>query len=103
MNEKLHPILEMLRDHLPWFYALGLSLWGGLVQYAQRVKSGSPWSWRELALDWIVCSFAGVLSFMVCQAFDVTGWQQAVIIAVSAHEGARAIGKISKISDKFLK
>lgn len=95
--------LAHLQDHLPWFYALLLSLWGGLVQYAQRVRSGGEWSWKELALDWIVCSFAGVLSFMVCQAFNVTGWQQAVVIAVSAHEGARAICKISKISDRFLK
>lgn len=102
MNEKLHPAMQFLQDNLPYVFAFILSMWGGLVQYAQKVRAGEQWSFRNLALDTIVCSFAGLLAYAVCQYLQVSGWQMIIIVSISSHSGARAIGKISYLSDKFL-
>lgn len=34
-----------LADLWPWVSTLCLSVWGGLVQYAQRVRRGETFSW----------------------------------------------------------
>lgn len=92
----------LIERALPWLYALMLSMWGGVVQYAERVRQGHPWSWRDMALDVVVCSFAGLLSFFVCQAVGVDGWRQAVVISVSSHQGTRAIALLANFRDRFL-
>lgn len=96
-------IISFLEQHLPWIYAFALSLWGAFVQYAERVRSGEPWQWRDLFLDTIICTFSGLLAFFICQSVDIQGWQQAVVVSLSAHQGTRAIGLISHFRDRFLK
>ena len=96
-------ILSFLEQHLPWVYAIALSLWAALVQYAERVRSGEPWMWKYLFLDTIICTFSGLLAFFVCQSVDIQDWQQAVVISLSSHQGTRAIGLIAHFRDRFLK
>lgn len=98
----LNPLTSWLHDNLPFFYALALSLWGGFVQYANKVRMGELWSWKSMFLDLVVCSFVGILAFFMCQAIEVEGWRAAVIIAVSAHEGSRSIVVFMSWRDKFI-
>lgn len=102
MNEKLHPILQFFQDNMSYILAFVLSMWGGVVQYAQKVRAGEQWSIKNLILDSIVCSFAGLLSYSVCMYMEVSGWQMIIIVSISSHSGARAIGKITYLSDKLL-
>ena len=55
-----------------------------------------------MLLDLVVCSFAGLIAFFICQALGVRDWQAAIVIAVTAHEGTRAIGLFVRFRDKFL-
>lgn len=91
-----------IADIWPWLSTFGLSLWGGLVHYAQRVRNGEPFSWRAMALDLIVCSFAGLLTFLMCESAGIRGPIQAVLIAVSAHMGTRAIASLEVVRDRIL-
>ena len=95
-------IAQLVEQHLPWLYAIVLSIWGGFVQYAERVRNGEAFAWRDLILDTIICSFAGLLAFFVCQAVSIFGWQQALIVSLSAHQGARAIGLLAHFRDRFM-
>jgi hypothetical protein len=99
MSERL---LHWIQENLPFLYATTLSLWGGFVQYANRVRTGERWSTQALFLDLVVCSFAGLLAFFICQEFGIEGWKAAVITAVSAHEGTRSIGLLIHWRDKWL-
>lgn len=94
--------LSFIEQHLPWIYAFALSVWGAFVQYAERVRSGERWSWKDLTLDTIICTFSGLLAFFICQSVDIEGWQQAVVVSLSAHQGTRAIGLLSHFRDRFL-
>ena len=99
MSDKIE---HWLAQNLPFLYAMALSIWGGFVQYANRVRAGERWSWAVMLLDLVVCSFAGLIAFFICQALGVKDWQAAIVIAVTAHEGTRAIGLIVRFRDKFL-
>lgn len=102
MNEKLHPILQFVQDHTSYILAFVLSMWGGVVQYAQKVRAGEEWSFKNLALDCIVCSFSGLMAYAICQYYEIDGWQMVIIVSLSSHAGARAIGRMTYWSDKIL-
>lgn len=93
---------SLLTDLWPWLTTFGLSMWGGLVQYVQRVRNGEVFSWKALALDLVVCSFAGLLTFLLCESAGIQGPIQAVLIAVSAHMGTRAISSLEVVRDRIL-
>ena len=69
-------------QNLPFLYAIVLSVWGGFVQYANKVRAGERWSWTSMLLDLVVCSFAGLIAFFACQAAGIKDWQAAIVIAV---------------------
>ena len=99
MSDKVE---HWVAQNLPFFYAMVLSIWGGFVQYANRVRAGEKWDWTMMLLDLVVCSFAGLIAFFICQALGVKDWQAAIVIAVTAHEGTRAIGLLVRFRDKLL-
>lgn len=99
MSDKVE---NWVAQNLPFLYAMVLSLWGGFVQYVNRVRTGEQWSWFAMYLDLVVCTFVGTLAFFVCQAVNITGWSAAVVIAVTAHEGTRAIGMMVDFRDRIL-
>ena len=53
-------------------------------------------------LDLVVCSFAGLLAFFICQSMGVDGWKSAVVISITAHEGTRAINLMIRFRDRAL-
>jgi len=102
MNEKFNPALAWFQENLPFFYAGVLSLWGGFVQYINKVRMGEKWSWSTLFFDLVVCSFAGLLAFFLCQILNLDGWKAAIVIAISAHEGTRGVNAFIELRNKFI-
>lgn len=88
-------------DFLPWLSTIALSAWGGVVQYAQRVRQGEKFSWMMLIIDIVISSFAGVLTWLMCEASDIHGPLAAVMIAVSGHMGTRAIASLVTIRERI--
>ena len=99
MSDKVE---HWVSQNLPFLYAIVLSVWGGFVQYANRVRTGERWSWTSMLLDLVVCSFAGLIAFFACQAVGIKDWQAAIVIAVTAHEGMRTIVFFVQLRDKVL-
>jgi len=93
---------KFLPDDFSWLYAVILSFWGCIVQYATRVKNGEPAAWRPFILDLVICSFAGVISFFACQELGLSGWKMAIVVSLSAHEGTRAIGLWTQFRDNIV-
>lgn len=92
--------MDFLRSVGPWLSTIALSTWGGLVQYAQRVRSGEPFAWRALVIDLVISSFAGILTYLLCQASGIAGPVAAVLIAVSGHMGTRAIASLEAFRER---
>ena len=98
MNERF----GWVQEYLPWVYAIALSLWGGAVHVAQRLKIGEVLRGVDFVVDVLVCSFAGSIAFFVCQWQGLEGWPSAIVISLSAHSGPRAIGLYLSVHDRVV-
>lgn len=94
---------RFIQDNLPWIYAIALSVWASLVQYAGKVRTGEErWHWGNFLLDIILCSFSGLVAFFLCGWQEISGWQMALVVSISAHQGPRAIGILTHLRDKAM-
>jgi len=95
-------LVETFRQILPYFSTLFLSCWGGVVSYIQKLRiHKSRFSWRDLAFDLVISSFAGLLTHFFCEYSNVSGAMSAILIAVSGHMGTRAIASFEKMRDRI--
>mgnify|MGYP001157479394 CR=1 FL=1 len=89
---------------LTYAWVLALSMWGGIVNYISKIKSGdiARFNITELIGDIFVSGFTGLLTFWMCQAAGFGELLTAVFVGVSGHMGARMIGKLEQaLSRKF--
>lgn len=89
---------------LTYAWVIGLSTWGGLVNYISKIKSGAiaRFNITELIGDMFISGFTGVLTFWMCQAAGFNELTTAVFVGISGHMGARMIGKLESVmSRKF--
>jgi len=88
-----------------YMWVLGLSVWGGAVSFARRIKTGkaSPHNIMEFVGEIMTSAFAGIITFYLCQAAGFSQLITAVMVAVTGHMGTRAIYQVERIVDKRLK
>ncbi len=88
-----------------YIFVLGLSAWGGIVNYLRRKKYDGTTSFllAELVGEMVISSFAGMIVFFLCQISDINPFMQAALIAMAGHAGSRIIFQLEgKILDKVL-
>lgn len=85
----------------PWISTLVLSFWAGVVQYIEKVRRGKRWNWRELSFDLIICTFVGLLTHLLCLWANIEGALMAVLTAISAHMGTRAIAGMERFRNRI--
>lgn len=81
-----------------YLWVLVLSIWGGVVSYIQKVRTGqcSRFNITELIGDMFTSGFTGLMTFWLCQAAHLNELLSAVFIGVSGHMGARALLKFEQ-------
>jgi hypothetical protein len=95
-------IVEWFRSVLPYISTVFLSAWGGVVHHIQRMRtSKTRFNWRELLFDITVSSFAGLLTYFLCQAAEIEGPKAAFLIAISGHMGTRAIASFQALHERI--
>lgn len=83
---------------LTYAWVLGVSAFGGFVGFFRKVREGSarPFNVAEFVGEIVTSAFAGLLTFWLCEAADMSKMMSAVFIAVSGHMGSRAIFQIEQ-------
>lgn len=81
-----------------------LSLWGGLVNYLGRIKSGvvKRFNLVELIGEFTISSFAGLLVGFIAIAFDVNPYVSLALAGVAGHAGGRTVYFLDKIFEARL-
>lgn len=92
---------------LNWFaiaMMLFLSLWGGLVNYLARIKSGVVKFFNivELIVELTICSFAGITIGLIAFSFDVNPLMTYALVAVAGHAGGRTVYFLDRFFFKWL-
>ena len=78
---------------LTYLWVILLSVWGGAVNYINKVKSGATnrFNLTELIGDIFTSGFVGLLTFWLCQAAGFNPLVTAACVGISGHMGARAV------------
>lgn len=93
---------QMIRLFLMWLWTVMLSVAGAGAQYAQRVRDGELFSWRNLALDMVICVFVGIVTHLICDAAGIDPLWTAALVAISSHMGTRAAHQWERIRNRIL-
>lgn len=81
-----------------YIWVIGVSLWGGLVSFLEK---DAPFSWAKLFAHLLSASFAGLMTYYICQAGSVPEPLTGVFCGVAAHMGTPALLKM-KVVRQFL-
>jgi len=73
---------------ITYLWVMGVSIWGGLVSFFNK---GGPFSWRKLFMHLSSSSFAGLMTFFLCQEANISGPLTGVFCGVAAHMGTSAL------------
>jgi len=107
MNEK--DVVDAVKDPssfswMAYLWVVILSIWGGVVSYVRKVQKGTihKWSLTELLGELVVSSFAGMLTFLICEWANLPPLLTAAFVGISGHMGSRGIFLLEKyFKDKF--
>ena len=81
-----------------YIWVIGVSLWGGLVSFSERKE---PFSFMKLLAHLTSASFAGLMTFYLCQYGNIPEPLTGVMCGVAAHMGTPALLRM-KIIRQFL-
>jgi hypothetical protein len=85
-----------------YLWVMGVSVWGGLVDYFEkREAKKESFSLGKLFAHLLSASFAGLMTFYLCQYGNVPEPLTGVLCGVAAHMGTPALLKM-KIIQSFL-
>jgi hypothetical protein len=75
---------------------------GGFVSFYQKMKRGDARAFNivELVGELVTSAFVGILTFWICEAYQVPQLLEAVAISVSGHMGTRVIFMIEQWATK---
>jgi hypothetical protein len=86
-------IIKIMVDAgLGYLWFIFLAIWGGTVNYINRVRrSKSPFSLIELFGEWTVSGFSGLITAYFCAEMGMTFYMTAAMAGIAGHMGGRAI------------
>ena len=84
--------------YITHLWVLCVSIWGGLVSYFEKKE---PFSWLTLFAHLLSASFAGMMTYYICESSGVSGSLTGVFCGVAAHMGTPALLKM-KVIRQFL-
>lgn len=90
---------------LTYIWVLGLSAWGSLVQVIRRATDSEltlKTKLQLIAAEVTISTFAGMVTFFLCEYAHIDKMLAAAFIAISGHMGARAIILTEKMFIKFV-
>ncbi|WP_410472101.1 phage holin family protein [Faucicola mancuniensis] len=101
MSEK--EILQIIVT-LPW--VIFLSITGGFVAFIRRLNNATEPQplgkiFLKLTGELVISGFVGLVTFLLCQDFELSANQTAISVAISGHLGGNAIDQITKLSKIF--
>ena len=89
---------------LTYLWVLCLSAFGGIVNFSRKLRDSrtTPFRLTEFIGEIATSSFAGLLTFWLCEAAGVDRLIAACCIAISGHMGARILFILENKAERFI-
>ena len=87
---------------LTYIWVLCLSAFGGIVNFSRKLRDSrtTPFRLTEFVGEIATSSFAGLLTFWLCESAGIDRLITACCIAISGHMGSRAVFKMERFLEK---
>lgn len=87
---------------LTYYWVIGLSTLGAIVSFHQKVKKGTTRAWNITEFVGEVCTsgLTGLLTFFLCENYNVSPMLEAFFIGVAGHMGTSLIYLFEKGLEK---
>lgn len=78
---------------ITYAWVTGLAAWAGFLNFYRRVKEGDAKVFNvfEAIGEMATSSFAGLITFWLCEASEINPLVTASLIAISGHMGSRSL------------
>ena len=88
---------------LTYGWVCGLAAWGSVTSIIRRATGEMSWGKKLqfILAEITISTFAGLITFFLCEASNIDKMFSAALIAVSGHMGARAIILTEKMVERF--
>lgn len=88
-----------------YVWVLLLAIWGGVVNFIQRLKRGEAKAHNivELIGEVVISAFVGVVTFYLCELSNFPQVLTAALVAISGHMGTRALFVFESAIEKIIK
>lgn len=88
-----------------YVWVLLLAIWGGVVNFIQRLKRGEAKAHNivELIGEVVISAFVGVVTFYLCELSNFPQILTAALVAISGHMGTRALFVFERVIEKIIK
>jgi len=96
--------LKSLLDSSTIYVLFGfMAIWGGTAAYMSRLKmiSGS-FSLIELVGEWTISGFSGLVTALICQAYDIDLYITGAAVGISGHMGGRFIFLLERCGQRYV-
>ncbi|MFQ2114750.1 MULTISPECIES: phage holin family protein [Aeromonas] len=86
-------ITRMVGPNGGYLWMVALAIWGGTVSYLSRLKQSPALSFSlaELAGEWAISGFAGLLMAYLCTEMNMSWYMTAVATGITGHMGGRGL------------
>ncbi len=104
MPDKLSDATGYISQAISWIWVMALAGWGGAVSYFTKLQTnGIPFSFLKFLMEIVTSAFVGVITFLICDASNLSWEVTAAMVGVSGHMGTRALFMIEQRYEMFIK
>jgi len=105
MSDEFRQASDLIKDpsSVTWstyFWVVFVAAWGGVVRVIRKSKLGGK-TWQQvtliLAMEMVTSSFAGVITFFLCQSNNIQPFYTAVMTSLAGYMGGSALDVLEAV------
>lgn len=91
-------LFKLIADNLSYGWFVLMAFWGGTANYiSRRNRDKTPFSIIELAGEWSVSGFSGLITAYVCTDMGLSFALTSAAAGIGGHMGGRAIYLVEQV------
>ena len=99
----IEQILKTVGEYTGHIWLILLALWGGTASYLSRIQQRKlPFSLVELAGEWCISGFSGVLTAYICAEAGLSWHMIAFFTGIAGHLGGRGLFMLEQYAKRRL-
>lgn len=103
MQDQVKDAADAVSAWITYLWVFGIAAWGGAVSYFYKIsKHRIKFSLIRFIGELITSAFVGMITFLICDAANISWQLTAAFVGISGHMGTRAIFVMERRYEQFI-